>query len=134
MASEFISWLWCGCKMQKFLSSISTLSCMAHFSSLLINRLAGGCALLLLFILLESELVPEISTAARDSRLPQGCGRQVRYRKACQIPLHRQFGPLGRVLAHVVGNRHGFEGIQDVRSPVQNSRFRRRHPLHAEWV
>lgn len=80
----------------------------------LINYLAGGCPLLLLFILLEPKLVPEISVAARDTRLPQGCGRQVRYRKACQIQLHRQLGPLGRVLAYVVGNRHGFEGIQDV--------------------
>jgi hypothetical protein len=34
----------------------------------------------------------------------------------------------------VVGNRHGFEGFQDVPSPVQNSCFRRRHPLHTEWV
>lgn len=105
------------------------------FNKLTANQLtAGGCALLLLFILLEPGLDPEISIAARDSRLPQASGCQVRYRKACQIPLHRQLGPLGRVLAHVVGHRHRFEGFQDVQSPVQNTCFCRRHPLPTEWV
>lgn len=41
------------------------------------NQLAGGCTLLLVFVLFEPELVPEVSIATRDSRLLQECGRQV---------------------------------------------------------